>query len=77
MKPWAPYSDEVCMKKALKILKDKEVDISDMMLELIFDSEKGMTSEHWRKSYNQNLIPEYQLTSEEWNLLVYVFKYLV
>lgn len=71
------YSKEVYMEKALKILKTKEVDISDMMLEEIDDSDEDMSSENWRESYNQDIIPQYQLTAEEWNLLVYVFKILI
>lgn len=70
-------SKESYMEKALAILKAKEIDISDMMLEEIDDSEEGMTSEDWRESYNSNLIPKLQLTFEEWNLLVYVFKKLI
>ena len=77
MKPWELYSKEVYMKKALKILKDKDVNIRDMMLEEIDDSDEDMSSESWRESYNQDIIPQYQLTAEEWNLLVYVFKNLI
>lgn len=77
MKPWEQYPKEVCMKKSLKILKDKDVNIRDMMLEEIDDSDEDMSSESWRESYNQDIIPQYQLTSEEWNLLVYVFKNLI
>ena len=77
MKPWELCSKEVYMEKALKILKDKDVNIRDMMLEEIDDSDEDMSSESWRESYNQDIIPQYQLTAEEWNLLVYVFKNLI